>query len=67
MSDIEKMLSAQEVADKMGVSIQTIIRLLKSGDLNGSKVGIQWRIAPSAVLEWLGEDGVDQNKYPAEI
>lgn len=57
MIENSEFLTAQEVADRLRVSIQTIIRELKSGELKGSKVGNQWRIRKSDILKYLSSDG----------
>jgi excisionase family DNA binding protein len=38
------MLSLEEVAYRLNVSVQTVRRLIDSGQLKGVKVGRQWRV-----------------------
>ncbi len=51
MSDTE-MLSAQAAAAFLGVHVETIRRLARTGVLPRMKVGRQWRFAKAALLEW---------------
>lgn len=37
----------------LGVSERTIHRLLKKGELRGSKIGRQWRFRKQNIDEWL--------------
>ena len=46
-------MSVQQVADFLKVSEGTIIRLLKSGEMEGHKVGGQWRLTRNQVDEYL--------------
>lgn len=43
MADIE-FLTAQEVVEKLRVSLPTVIREIKRGKLRGVKIGNQWRV-----------------------
>jgi excisionase family DNA binding protein len=38
------MLSLEEVAYRLGVSVQTVRRLIENGELKGVRVGRQWRV-----------------------
>lgn len=42
-----------EVAAKLRVSTDTVMRLLRTEQLRGEKVGRQWRIHEEAVREYL--------------
>ena len=46
------MLSVKEVAARLRLSVVTIRRLIKSGDLEGTHVGTRVLVAPEAVLEY---------------
>lgn len=48
-----KMLSIRTVADHLDVSIKTIRRWIKRGDLLAFKVGSQWRIDPDDLERFL--------------
>lgn len=47
------MLSVAEVAERLGVSEQTVLRLITAGDLGAHKVGKQYRIDPQALADYL--------------
>jgi excisionase family DNA binding protein len=50
---IMEVLTAGEVADYLRVSLSTIYRLLKSGDLPAFKVGSDWRFNRVHIEKWL--------------
>jgi excisionase family DNA binding protein len=45
--------TVQEVADKLRVSYQTVVREIRSGAMPGAKVGGQWRVSDSALRGYL--------------
>ncbi|MEW6473505.1 MAG: helix-turn-helix domain-containing protein [Actinomycetota bacterium] len=47
-------LSAQEVADAVGVPIETVWSAAKTGSLYGRKLGREWRFTIPAVKDWIG-------------
>jgi excisionase family DNA binding protein len=55
---LDPLNSAPAVADYLGVSLPTVYRLLRKRELQGVKVGGQWRIADEAVRRFL-EDAID--------
>ena len=50
---VNEVLTAGEVANYLRVSLSTIYRLLKSGDLPAFKIGSDWRFNRVQVEEWL--------------
>ena len=50
---INEVLTAGEVASYLRVSLSTIYRLLKSGDLPAFKIGSDWRFNRIHIEEWL--------------
>jgi len=50
---MERMLSTQEVADRLAVDTKTVRRYLQQGKLNGSRIGRDYRIPESAVATLL--------------
>ena len=42
-----------EVAEKLKLHPQVVLRKLKSGEIPGYKLGKEWRIASHELLEWL--------------
>lgn len=47
--DIERLLTMQEAADLLAVHRQTVLALIRSGELEATKIGGQWRIKPSSL------------------
>lgn len=56
MSEI-KVYTVKEVAAILRLHPQTVVRLLKDGDLRGALIGREWRISDEAVREYLGGRG----------
>lgn len=56
---VERVLTAEEVAAHLQLNIRTIYRLLESGELKGRKIGRVWRIAESAVSEFMAGNESD--------
>ena len=55
----EKMMTAKELAEQLGVSVYTIHRLAqKKGGLKGYKVGRLTRFKPSEVAEYLASQEI---------
>ena len=50
---MDRMLSTQEVADRLAVDAKTVRRYLKQGKLTGSRIGRDYRIPESAVASLL--------------
>lgn len=46
-------LTVEEVAERFGVNVTTIYRLLQQGRLPGFKVGNQWRFSEARLEEWV--------------
>lgn len=51
----QSFLTPQEVSDILRVSVYTVRRWIKEGDLPAYKVGRGWRISGAAIDEWLGQ------------
>lgn len=45
----EKLLTVEEVQDILQLSKRTVLQLTRDKELNGFKVGREWRFAPSDV------------------
>ena len=48
-----EILTPEQAAEKLKVSIITVRRLLKNGNLNGFKVGRRWRIDESDLRKYI--------------
>ena len=49
-----EILTPQEAADLLRVSLLTVQRQAKAGRLPGRRVGKEWRFSRSVLLEWIG-------------
>ena len=50
---MERLLSTQEVADRLAVDKKTVLRYLRSGKLAGSRIGRDYRIPEGLVAALL--------------
>jgi excisionase family DNA binding protein len=50
---VNEVLTASEVASYLRVSLSTIYRLLKNGDLPAFKIGSDWRFNRVHIEQWL--------------
>ena len=64
---MEKILTAEEVADYLKINIRTVYKLLETGELQGRKIGRIWRITESAVNEYMAGGGKVQILYDGEV
>ena len=55
----ERLLSLEDVADRLQVSDQSVRRWIKAGKLAAYKPGLEWRISPSDL-----EDFLETRSYP---
>lgn len=46
-------LTVEEVAERFGVNVTTIYRLLRRGKLPAFKVGNQWRFSQRRLDQWV--------------
>lgn len=52
MAETDKIYTASEVADKLKVNKETVMRKLRKGELKGFKVGRLWRITAESLEEY---------------
>lgn len=67
------LLTVREVADLLRVHQRTAYRLITGGSIKAIKIGSQWRVPESALMEYLEqglqeaqESGRKQDKGPAQ-
>jgi len=53
MATESEILTPEQAAEKLKVSIITVRRLLKNGNLNGFKIGRRWRIDESDLRKYI--------------
>ena len=58
MTDLPEVLTMQQAADLLQVSVRTVQRMVKSGDLPGRQVGRQWRFDRDQLKRWVQGDGL---------
>ncbi len=49
----DEYLTANEVAERLKLNVETIYGLMKSGQLPAIKIGGRWRMEASALREWF--------------
>ena len=61
--EIGKLLKLSEVAEILRVSRQTVMRLIKTGQIKAIKVGRQWRVPEDALRALIsGERAEEEGK-----
>lgn len=58
-----QMLDVEEAARVMGVHPRTVLRMINRGELEASKVGRVWRIAPTAINALTGQPVVKNGSH----
>ncbi|MBK24684.1 MAG: excisionase [Halobacteriovorax sp.] len=53
MTDLDRWLSVEEIANYLGVSKESIYRWLESRKMPAHKVGRQWKFKVNEVDEWV--------------
>lgn len=48
-----ELMAMKELAAYLRVSVSTIKRMLKQGELPGFQVGASWRFDPAAIDSWI--------------
>jgi excisionase family DNA binding protein len=59
----EHELTAQEVADRLGVNWLTVIRRIQSGKLRARKEGKEWRIRESDLEAYINSTFYQSDKH----
>lgn len=65
MEEKIKMLTPDDVAEALQVSVEQVWRLLKSGKLKGVKIGKYWRITQGALVAFM-EEGCPGSTKPVK-
>jgi excisionase family DNA binding protein len=56
----QKLSTAKDVADFLGITESTVYRLVKSGDIPGVRIGTQWRFDMDVLKERIRQGLVDK-------
>ena len=62
-----KFFTTNEIAEMLKMNVQVIARKLKYGDLVGFKVGKDWRVKESDLLEWLEKHSNKNTLNPGQV
>lgn len=62
-----QMLSIDDASKVMGVHPRTVLRMIERGELEASKVGRVWRIAPTAINALTGQPVVSNGSHGAGV
>ncbi len=54
---MDEVLSAEELAQYLGVNYRTILQMAREGRLPGRRVGTAWRFHKEAIDQWLAAPG----------
>jgi putative molybdopterin biosynthesis protein len=63
-SEHQSFLTPQEVSELLRVSVYTVRRWIKDGDLPAYKVGRGWRISETEIDEWLRDNQSVTTTWP---
>lgn len=64
---MEKMtLSASETAKRLGISKETVLRLLEFGEIPAIRIGRNWKVPVSTLEEWLIKRAYEEAKERSE-
>lgn len=59
---IKDVLTAEEAAEYLAVSVKTIRQMASAGRLPGRHVGKEWRFSRQALLDWLAGTSPDEDR-----
>jgi excisionase family DNA binding protein len=63
-----EVLTIEEAAELLGVSVKTFNKVLHSENIPGRKIGREWKFSRQALIEWIGAGRSDQfYREPREI
>lgn len=63
-SEHQSFLTPQEVSELLRVSVYTVRRWIKDGDLPAYKVGRGWRISETEIDKWLRDNQSAATTWP---
>ena len=58
-SDLEDIMTIEEVSDYLRISRSTLYKLAQEGRIPRQKVGRHWRFRKEAIDRWLEQGGTD--------
>jgi excisionase family DNA binding protein len=51
--EVERMISAKQAGEMLGLSAKTVIRMVEAGDLPGYKINFVWRFKRGEIEEYI--------------
>ena len=57
MNDLPEILTMQQAAEYLQVSVRTLQRMVATGEVPGRQVGRQWRFDQAQLREWVRGEG----------
>ena len=58
MNDLPEILTMQQAAEYLQVSVRTLQRMVATGEVPGRQVGRQWRFDQAQLREWVRGEGI---------
>jgi excisionase family DNA binding protein len=65
-SDAPKFYTTNEIAELLKMNVQVIARKLQCGEIAGYKIGKDWRVKDSDLMEWLEKHSNRNAQNPVE-
>jgi excisionase family DNA binding protein len=65
-SDTPKFYTTNEIAELLKMNVQVIARKLQCGEITGYKIGKDWRVKDSDLMEWLERHSNRNAQNPGE-
>jgi len=59
---MEKLLTLQQVSEKLQISENTLYKLARKGEIPAIKIGNQWRFKAQDIERWLEEQKILRKK-----
>jgi len=64
----KEVLTIEEAAELLGVSVKTFNKVLHSENIPGRKIGREWKFSRQALIDWIGAGRSDDfYREPREI
>ena len=74
---LREILTVDEAAQLLGVSLKTFQKVLREGEVPGRKIGREWKFSRRALIAWVGDgrsadfldvdDGAELTRSPADV
>lgn len=61
------LLTAKEVAEVLKMNPQVVLRKLQAGEIPGYKIGKEWRVSRTKLIDWLERHSNQRKSYPNRL